>query len=120
MEGQGDHENTDTTILTTNFPWRVSFTESISSSRTMFKETQIFAQQCGTGSMKMAGAKPWFPSLSWALFLIWKKAFTTKTTDHNYYMCQASNFKLITFLALQHTFCLLQTKMQLKILHKTY
>ena len=22
---------------------------------------------------------------------IWKKSFTAKTTDHNYYMCQASN-----------------------------
>ena len=38
---------------------------------------------------------------------IWKKAFTTKTTDHNYYMCQALSVKLI---ALQHTFHLLRKK----------
>ena len=49
---------------------------------------------------------------------IWKKAFTTKTTDHNYYMCQALSVKLI---ALQHTFHLLRKKkMHFKVLKKTY
>ena len=48
---------------------------------------------------------------------IWKKAFTTKTTDHNYYMCQAQSVKLI---ALQHTFHLLRKKMHFKVLKKTY
>ena len=38
---------------------------------------------------------------------IWKKSFTAKTTDHNYYMCQALSVKLI---ALQHTFHLLRKK----------
>ena len=48
---------------------------------------------------------------------IWKKAFTTKTTDHNYYMCQAMSVKLIAF---QHTFHLLRKKMHFKVLKKTY
>ena len=47
---------------------------------------------------------------------IWKKAFTTKTTDHNYYMCQAQSVKLIALLALQHTFHLFRKKMYFKIL----
>ena len=51
---------------------------------------------------------------------IWKKAITTKTTDHNYYMCQAQSVKLIALLALQHTFHLFRKKMHYKILKKTY
>ena len=60
-------------------------------------------------------------NLSWLLWKeeegIWKKAFTTKTTDHNYYMCQALSVKLI---ALQNTFHLLRKKMHFKVLKKTY
>ena len=41
---------------------------------------------------------------------IWKKAFTTKTTDHNYHMGQAQSVKLIALLALQHTFHLFRKK----------
>ena len=51
---------------------------------------------------------------------IWKKAFTTKTTDHNYYMCYAWRVKLIALLALQHTFDLFRKKMHFKVLKKTY
>ena len=35
---------------------------------------------------------------------IWKKAFTTKTIDNGYYMCQTLSVKLIALLTLQHTF----------------
>ena len=48
---------------------------------------------------------------------IWKKAFTTKTTDHDHYMCQAQSVKLI---ALQHTFHLFQRKCISKSWRKTY
>ena len=51
---------------------------------------------------------------------VWKKAFTTKTTDHNYYMCQTWSVKLIVLLALQHTFRLFRKKMHSLILKKTY
>ena len=43
-----------------------------------------------------------------------------KTTDHNYYMCQAESVKLIALLALQHSFPLFQKKMHFKVWKKTY
>ena len=51
---------------------------------------------------------------------IWKKTFTTKTTDHKYCMCQALSVKLIALLALQHTFHLFRKKMHFKVSKKTY
>ena len=51
---------------------------------------------------------------------VWKKSFTAKTTDHNYYNSQAKRVKFIALLALQGTFYLFRKKMHFKVLKKTY